>query len=59
MTILILILFRIFVNEQLDSYVKFYEKNKAFVDGFGLKHEDNLGKMRLLSFMQASKKCKG
>jgi len=45
-------LLKIFVNEQLDSYVKFYEKNKAFVDGLGLKHEDNLGKMRLLSFMQ-------
>jgi len=45
-------LLKIFVNEQLDSYVKFYEENKAFVDGLGLKHQDNLGKMKLLSFMQ-------
>jgi len=45
-------LLKIFVCEQLDSYVKFYEKNQAFVDGLGLKHQDNLRKMRLLSFMQ-------
>ena len=43
---------RIFVNEQLDAYVKFYEENKGFVDGLGLKHQDNLGKIKLLSFMQ-------
>jgi len=45
-------LLTIFVGEQLDAYVKFYQKNKDFVDGLGLKHEDNLRKMRLLSFMQ-------
>jgi translation initiation factor 3 subunit M len=45
-------LLKIFVSEQLDSYVKFYEKNQAFVDGLGLKHQENLSKMRLLSFMQ-------
>jgi len=45
-------LLKIFVSEQLESYVKFYEKNQAFVDGLGLKHQDNLRKMRLLSFMQ-------
>jgi len=42
----------IFVGEKLESYIKFYQQNKAFVDGLGLKHEDNLKKMKLLSFMQ-------
>merc|ERR1719326_1175120 len=45
-------LLSIFVNEKLEAYVKFYEKNKDFVTGLGLKHEDNLRKMKLLSFMQ-------
>jgi len=45
-------LLTIFVNEQLDAYIKFYQKNKEFVDGLGLKHEDNLRKIKLLSFMQ-------
>ena len=45
-------LLTIFVSEKLEVYVKFYEKNQAFVDGLGLKHEDNLRKMKLLSFMQ-------
>jgi len=42
----------IFVGEQLEAYTKFYQANQAFVDGLGLKHEDNLRKMKLLSFMQ-------
>merc|ERR1719333_1787211 len=45
-------LLNIFVSEKLEVYIKFYEKNKSFVDGLGLKHEDNLRKMKLLSFMQ-------
>jgi len=45
-------LLTIFVGEQLEAYLNFYQKNKEFVDGLGLKHEDNLRKMRLLSFMQ-------
>jgi len=45
-------LLNIFVSEKLEVYNKFYEKNKSFVDGLGLKHEDNLRKMKLLSFMQ-------
>jgi len=45
-------LLTIFVGEQLEAYQKFYQNNKDFVDGLGLKHEDNLRKMRLLSFMQ-------
>jgi len=45
-------LLKIFVFEKLDVYIKFYEANKDFVTGLGLKHEDNLRKMKLLSFMQ-------
>merc|ERR1719310_2509713 len=45
-------LLNIFVSEKLEVYIKFYEKNKSFVDGLGLKHEDNMRKMKLLSFMQ-------
>jgi len=45
-------LLTIFVGEQLESYLKFYQEHKDFVNGLGLKHEDNLRKMKLLSFMQ-------
>jgi len=45
-------LLTIFVSEKLESYVKFYESHKEFVNGLGLKHEDNMRKMKLLSFMQ-------
>merc|ERR1719166_658091 len=45
-------LLNIFVSEKLEAYIKFYEANQSFVDGLGLKHEDNLRKMKLLSFMQ-------
>jgi len=45
-------LLKIFVFEKLEVYVKFYNGHKEFVSGLGLKHEDNLRKMKLLSFMQ-------
>lgn len=45
-------LLTIFVSEKLQDYIEFYEKNKSFVDGLGLDHEQNLQKMRLLTFMQ-------
>lgn len=45
-------LLTIFVSEKLQNYIEFYEKNKSFVDGLGLNHEQNLQKMRLLTFMQ-------
>lgn len=45
-------LLTIFVNEKLPAYVNFYAQNKAFVDGLGLNHEQNLRKIRLLTFMQ-------
>jgi translation initiation factor 3 subunit M len=45
-------LLRIFVSENLDSYQKFYENHREFVSGLGLKHEANLAKIKLLTFMQ-------
>merc|ERR1711874_43966 len=45
-------LLNIFVKEKLAAYIKFYDANKGFVTGLGLKHEDNMRKMKLLSFMQ-------
>ncbi|GIX84777.1 eukaryotic translation initiation factor 3 subunit M [Caerostris extrusa] len=45
-------LLTIFVSEKLSSYVAFYAANKDFVNSLGLSHEQNLQKMRLLTFMQ-------
>ena len=45
-------LLKIFVSEKLEAYQKFYENHREFVNGLGLKHEDNLNKMKLLTFMQ-------
>ena len=45
-------LLTIFVSENLESYLKFYQNHKEFVTGQGLNHEQNMQKMRLLSFMQ-------
>ncbi|GBP69729.1 Eukaryotic translation initiation factor 3 subunit M [Eumeta japonica] len=45
-------LLSIFVSEKLSSYQNFYKNHKEFVHSQGLNHEQNLKKMRLLSFMQ-------
>lgn len=45
-------LLTIFVSEKLSSYLAFYSANKDFVNSLGLSHEQNLQKMRLLTFMQ-------
>jgi len=45
-------LLSIFVSEKLEAYLRFYESHKEFVNGLGLKHEDNIRKMKLLTFMQ-------
>ncbi|XP_032816078.1 eukaryotic translation initiation factor 3 subunit M [Petromyzon marinus] len=44
-------LLTIFVSGKLSAYLKFYGANKDFVESLGLSHEQNLGKMRLLTFM--------
>lgn len=45
-------LLTIFVSEKLQAYVNFYNTNKQFVEKLGLNHEQNLKKIRLLTFMQ-------
>ncbi|KAI8425507.1 hypothetical protein MSG28_001523 [Choristoneura fumiferana] len=45
-------LLTIFVSEKLSSYQKFYNNHKEFVQSQGLNHEQNIKKMRILSFMQ-------
>jgi len=45
-------LLSIFVSEKLSSYQTFYNNHKEFVHSQGLNHEQNMKKMRLLSFMQ-------
>ncbi|KAI4880195.1 hypothetical protein NFI96_026026, partial [Prochilodus magdalenae] len=44
-------LLTIFVSAKLAAYVKFYQNNKDFIDSLGLSHEQNMSKMRLLTFM--------
>ena len=45
-------LLTIFVADKLTSYIKFYNARREFVESLGLSHEQNLQKMRLLTFMQ-------
>lgn len=45
-------LLTIFVSEKLSSYQTFYNNHKEFVHSQGLNHEQNVKKMRILSFMQ-------
>jgi len=45
-------LLTIFTAEKLSAYVSFYQKQKAFVESLGLKHEENFKKMQALTFLQ-------
>lgn len=45
-------LLSVFVSENLGSYMRFYKDHKEFVQSLGLNHEQNMKKMRLLTFMQ-------
>lgn len=45
-------LLSVFVSEKLPSYLTFYNNHKEFVTSQGLNHEQNMKKMRLLTFMQ-------
>lgn len=42
----------VFVSEKLPSYMQFYKNHREFVTSQGLNHEQNMKKMRLLSFMK-------
>lgn len=46
-------LLTIFVSEKLSDYIRFYQGHKELIEvEFGLDHDRNLKKMRLLTFMQ-------
>lgn len=45
-------LLTVFVSGTLKQYLEFYNSNKDFVSSIGLSHENNMHKMRLLTFMQ-------
>ncbi|KAG8224945.1 hypothetical protein J437_LFUL006445 [Ladona fulva] len=45
-------LLSVFVAEKLPAYIDFYQHHKEFVHSLGLNHEQNMKKMRLLTFMQ-------
>lgn len=46
-------LLNIFVSEKVNSYLDFYKEHKEYVvNKLGLDHQENLRKMRLLTFMQ-------
>ncbi|CAG9090777.1 hypothetical protein JYU34_009476 [Plutella xylostella] len=49
-------LLTIFVSEKLTSYQAFYQNHKEFVHSQGLNHEQNVKKMRILSFMQMAER---
>ena len=51
-------LLTIFVNDKLPAYQSFYEANKSFVEQLGLSHEQNLKKIRILTFMQVAENQK-
>ncbi|CAF4331002.1 unnamed protein product [Rotaria socialis] len=44
-------LLKIFVFSRLQDYLEFYSKQKPFIESSGVKHERNLTKMRLLTFI--------
>jgi len=51
-------LLTIFVSGKLSQYIKFYQDNTDFVNSLGLSHEQNLEKIRLLTFMQMAENRK-
>ncbi|XP_078046159.1 eukaryotic translation initiation factor 3 subunit M [Augochlora pura] len=42
----------VFVKDKLPGYLHFYQHHKEFVHQLGLNHDQNMKKMRLLTFMQ-------
>ncbi|KAJ8299307.1 hypothetical protein KUTeg_023367 [Tegillarca granosa] len=51
-------LLTIFVSQKLTAYQQFYKNNTDFVNSLGLSHDQNLSKMRLLTFMQMAENKK-
>ena len=51
-------LLSIFVSGSISQYLQFYKTNTDFVKSIGLSHDQNLRKMRMLTFMQLSENKK-
>ncbi|XP_048242219.1 eukaryotic translation initiation factor 3 subunit M-like [Haliotis rufescens] len=51
-------LLSIFVSGKLSQYQQFYKNNTDFVNSLGLSHDQNMRKMRLLTFMQMAENKK-
>jgi len=51
-------LFTIFVSGKLHQYLEFYEAHKNFISQFGMNHERNVNKMRILSLMSLAENSK-
>eukprot|EP00731_Ephydatia_muelleri_P006505 Em0003g753a len=51
-------LFDIFVRERLSAFEKFYKENKSFVDDLGLKYDECVRKMRLLTLASLAEECR-
>lgn len=44
----------IFVSGRLQDYLEFYAKEKSFIESSGVKHDRNITKMRVLTFLQSA-----
>ncbi|CAH1787809.1 unnamed protein product [Owenia fusiformis] len=51
-------LLTIFVSGKVSDYLQFYQTNTDTVNSLGLRHEDNLKKMQILTFMQMAEQNK-
>lgn len=48
----------IFVSGRLQDYLEFYAKEKSFIESSGVKHDRNITKMRVLTFLQSAENQK-
>ncbi|CAF1324283.1 unnamed protein product [Didymodactylos carnosus] len=51
-------LLTIFVSGKLQNYLDFYSNQRNFIESSGLNHENNVEKMRLLTFLQTAENQK-
>jgi translation initiation factor 3 subunit M len=51
-------LLNIFVSGRLQDYLEFYTNQKSFIESSGVKHDRNVTKMRVLTFLQSAENQK-
>lgn len=51
-------LFTIFVSGELSQYLDFFQAHKSFITTFGMNHEKNINKMRILNLMSLAENSK-